>query len=267
MQFVQNIKITLTLSIVFAGLAGSYAQAPVIDQRNDVQVGVVEHLDSYLPDSISLTNEKGEHVFLSDLIDKPTVLNFVYYRCPGLCSPLMESVGSMIDRSDLNIGKDYQVFTISFDPSETIDLGVKKKDTYLKMLQNKKDEAKSGWQFFVSDSLSIARLTNAAGFKFKRNGNEFLHPASVVVVSADKKITRYLNGVNFLPFEWKMAMVEASKGKSGPTLNKVLNFCFAYDPKGQTYVVNFTKVGGAVILFFAFSLLMFLVLKPKKSQI
>lgn len=119
----------------------------------------------------------------------------------------------------------------------------------------------------MSDSASIIRATNATGFKYKRTGNDFLHAASVTVVSPEGKITRYLNGLFFLPFEWKMAIIEASEGKSGPTLNKILNFCFAYDPTGQTYVLNFTKVGGIVILFFAISLLLFLVLKPKRKRI
>lgn len=237
--------------------------------NDDVEIGIVEHLDAYLPDSISLTNEKGEKVWLSGLIDKPTVLNFVYFRCPGICSPLMEGVADVMDKSDMVPGKDYQVLTISFDPSETIDLGVMKKKNYLNLMTNKDkvNEAKSGWQFFVSDSASIVRVTNATGFRYKRTGNDFLHAASLTVVSPDKKITRYLNGLRFLPFEWKMAMVEASKGQSGPTINKVLRFCFSYDPKGQTYVLNVTKISASLILTFALSLLLYLVLKkPKRTK-
>jgi protein SCO1/2 len=232
----------------------------------DVEIGVVEHLDDYLPDSISLTNENGEQVWLSDVIDKPTIINFVYYRCPGICSPLMEAVAGVMNKSELVAGEDYQVLTISFDPSETIDLGIRKKKNYLGLMSEEKAaEAKDGWLFFVSDSASIVRATNATGFKYKRTGNDFLHAASLTVVSPNEKITRYLNGMQFLPFEWKMAIVEASKGQSGPTLNKVLRFCFTYDPAGQTYVLNFTKVGGVVIMFFAVVLLLYLVLKPRKK--
>ncbi len=234
---------------------------------DDVEIGVVEHLDDYLPDSISLINEAGEQVWLSDLIDKPTILNFVYYRCPGICSPLMEAVAGVMDKSDLVPGEDYQVLTISFDPGETIDLGIRKKNNYLGLMNNpeKVEEAKTGWLFFVSDSASIIRATSATGFKYKKTGNDFLHAASLIVVSPNEKITRYLNGLYFLPFEWKMAIVEASKGQSGPTLNKVLRFCYSYDPQGQTYVLNVTKVSGVIIIFFGLVLLLFLVLKPKKK--
>lgn len=245
--------------------AGQSVVNPVAN-IDDVEIGVVEHLDEFLPDSISLINENGQKVWLSDLIDKPTVLNFVYFRCPGICSPLMEGVAAVMDKSDLVPGVDYQVLTISFDPSETIDLGIRKKANYLNLMSNKVEEAKKGWLFFTSDSASIAKATNATGFKYKRTGNDYLHAASLTVVSKDGKITRYLNGLYFLPFEWKMAIVEASKGQSGPTLNKVLRYCFSYDPEGQTYVMNVTKISGTLILFFAALFLLVLIFKPKKKE-
>lgn len=243
----------------------SQLQAQTLFNRPDeVEIGIVEHLDDFLPDSISLMNEKGEQVWLNDIIDKPTVLNFVYYRCPGICSPLMEAIAGVIDRSDLRIGVDYQVLTISFDPTETIDLGVRKKENYLNLMR-KKEEAAEGWYFFVSDSTSIVKATEAVGYKYKRTGNDYLHAASVIVISPDKKIVRYLNGMYYMPFEWKMAIIEASEGKSGPTLNRVLRYCYSYDPIGQTYVMNFTKVGGILIMFFAGILVLFLVIKPKRK--
>lgn len=237
------------------------------ENEDDVEIGVVEHLDEYLPDSILLINENGEEVYLVDVIDKPTIINFVYYRCPGICSPLMEAVAGVMDKSELTPGIDYQVLTISFDPGETIDLGIRKKKNYLNLMMNKPEEAKKGWLFFTSDSASIIRATTATGFKYKKKGNDFLHAASLVVTSPDGKITRYLNGMFFLPFEWKMAIIEASEGKSGPTLNKVLRYCFSYDPVGQTYVMNVTKMSGTVILFFAFILLLYLIIKPRRKKI
>lgn len=255
----------LLLGILYIGAKGQAVTNPAVSP-DEVEIGVVEHLDEYLPDSIYLINEDGEQVWLSDVIDKPTIINFVYYRCPGICSPLMEAVAGVMNKSELVPGEDYQVVTISFDPRETIDLGIRKKKNYLGLMSEEKAaQAKDGWLYFVSDSASIVKATNATGFKYKKTGNDFLHAASLTVVSPDEKITRYLNGMNFLPFEWKMAIVEASKGQSGPTLNKVLRFCFTYDPAGQAYVLNFTKVGGVVIMFFAVVLLLYLVLKPRKK--
>lgn len=256
---------------IFLYLNHSVAQeiANPVANADDLEIGVIEHLGDYLPENIKLINERGEEVFLNDLIDKPTIINFVYYRCPGICSPLMEAVADVMDRSELTPGDDYQVFTISFDPSETIDLGIRKKANYLNLMNDsaKVEAAKTGWQFFTSDSASIVRATNATGFKYKKTGNDFLHAASLTVVSPEGKITRYLNGMFFLPFEWKMAVVEASKGQPGPTLNKVLRFCYTYDPVGKTYVMNVTKISGTLIMFFALVLLLYLVLKPKRKTI
>lgn len=267
----KSITVNLILVLLIFSLSGSSQNQAVINpaaNADDVEIGVVEHLDEFLPDSISLVNEKGEQVWLADVIDKPTIINFVYYRCPGICSPLMEAVAGVMDKSELVVGKDYQVLTISFDPRETIDLGIRKKESYLGLLsQEKAEEAKNGWLFFVSDSASVLKATNATGFKYKKTGNDFLHAASLTVVSPEGKITRYLNGMFFLPFEWKMAVVEASKGQSGPTLNKVLRFCYTYDPVGQTYVLNITKLGGIIIMFFATILLLYLVLKPKRNRV
>lgn len=262
------IKISLFIFlflVIFSGFGQVVINPAASD--DDVEIGVVEHLDDYLPENISLINEKGEQVLLADIIDKPTIINFVYFRCPGICSPLMEAVAGVMDKSDLVPGVDYQVLTISFDPSETIDLGIRKKTNYLNLMSNKVEEAKVGWFFFTSDSASIVHATKATGFKYKKTGNDFLHAASLTVVSPDGKITRYLNGMYFLPFEWKMAIVEASKGKSGATLNKVLRYCYSYDPVGQTYVMNVTKISGTLILFFAVVLLLVLVLKPKRKKL
>ena len=260
-----KISLLLTFVIYCTVLDGQNVVNPVAD-NNDLEIGVIEHLDEFLPDSISLINENGQQVWLADVIDKPTIINFVYFRCPGICSPLMEAVAGVMDKSDLVPGVDYQVLTISFDPTETIDLGIRKKANYLNLMSRKVEEAKTGWLFFTSDSASIIRATNATGFKYKRTGNDFLHAASLTVVSNEGKITRYLNGMYFLPFEWKMAIVEASKGQSGPTLNKVLRFCYSYDPVGQTYVMNITKVTGTLILFFAALFLLVLIFKPKKKE-
>jgi len=176
----------------------------------------------------------------------------------------MEGLAKVMDESDMLPGVDYQVLTISFDPRETIDLGIKKKNNYLNLV-NKKEAIAKGWHFFVSDSLSIAKGTNATGFKYKRTGMDFTHAASICVVSPKGKITRYLNGIYFLPFDLKMAVVESSKGMSAPTINKIMQYCFSYDPVGQAYVLNVTKISGTLILFFAILFFLILIFKPKRK--
>jgi protein SCO1/2 len=124
---------------------------------------------------------------------------------------------------------------------------MRKKTNYMNMLEL--DNAEKGWTFFTTDSLNIAKLTESVGFRYKQTGNDYIHAGTLIFLSSDRKITRYLNGTRFLPFEFKMAVIETSKGKSGPTLNKVLQYCYSYNPEGQGYVLNITRVAGVIISF------------------
>ena len=210
------------------------------------EIGIDGHLGDTVPQEVILYNENNQPVELGTLINKPTIINFVYYRCPGICSPLMGGIAEVMGKMDLKPGTDYQVLTISFNPAEGNDLAVKKKANYLKLL--KVEGAREGWQFFTADSANIARVTDALGFHYKRQGNDFLHAAGLIVVSPKGKITRYLQGTYFLPFEVKMALIESADGKVGPTINKVLQYCYSYDPRGQQYVMNVTKISAVLIL-------------------
>jgi len=257
--------IAIIMFLILSGINLS-AQKVFDDKTNDPEVGIAEHLDSNLPKDIYLIDENNQRVCLTDLIDKPTIINWVYFRCPGICSPLMEGLANVMEASDLEPGVDYQVFTISFDPNETIDMGKRKKGNYLNLV-TKKEAISKGWHFFVSDSASIAKGTNATGFKYKRQGTDYIHAASVTVVSPKGKITRYLNGISFLPFDFKMAVIESSKGMSAPTISKIMQYCFSYDPVGKAYVLNVTKISGTLILFFASIFFLILIFKPKRKKI
>ena len=222
-------NLTILLLTAFLGL---HAQS-----GTDVEIGVIEKLDQYIPMDIMLVDEHGDTVIIGELIDKPTILNFVYYRCPGICSPLMDGLSNVMDGTDLVLGEDYQALTISFDAREGTMLATRKKNNYLNLME-KKEEAEMGWLFFTSDSANIARLTDATGFRYKPTGNDFIHAATLIIVDPEGKISRYMNGIYFLPFELKMSILDAAAGKSGPTFNRVLQFCYSYDPEGQKYVLN-----------------------------
>ncbi|WP_282125426.1 SCO family protein [Marinifilum flexuosum] len=231
----------------------------------DFEVGVIEHLEEYIPEDIMITNEAGQLVNLKKQINKPTALIFVYYRCPGICSPLMDGLAEVIEKSDLDLSEDYQVLTISFDPTETIDLAIKNKNNYKSLVKGKNTE--EGWKFFTADSLNIAKATQSMGFRYKKTGNDYTHAATVIVLSPEGKITRYLNGTYFLPFEFKLAILEASKGQAGPTINKILQYCYSYDPVGQAYVLNITKITGTIILAMGIIIFLLLVIrKPRRKR-
>nr|NQU88895.1 SCO family protein [Bacteroidota bacterium] len=227
---------TFLVFSVFAFTQEAFAPS----DENMELLGIYEKLDDYVPDDLVFTNENGVEVNFKSLIDKPTVLVLVYFTCPGICSPLLDGIADVIGKTDLELGKDYQVLTVSFNEKETYDLAKSKKKNYVKQI--KKDIDDSHWMWMVGDSTNIANLTNSVGFRFKREGDDFIHAAAIMVLSPDGKITRYLYGTYFLPFDLKMALAEAAKGKSGPTINKILNYCFSYDPEGKKYVFNITKV-------------------------
>ena len=234
------------------------------DTAKKIEIGIEEKIGNVLPLNTMFFDEKGNYVSLKEIIKKPTILNFVYYRCPGICSPILTELTSIVNFHEMEIGKDYQIVTISFDDREKFELASAKRDNYMALV--KKNIPAESWKFLSGDSASIYQITQAAGFNFKRVGNDFIHAGALIVLSPEGKIARYLNGTKFLPFDVKMAITEAAEGRTGPTITKLLAYCYSYNPEGRTYVFNVTRVAGGVILLFAAIFLVYLTVKPKKIQ-
>jgi len=257
-------KKLILMLLCFVGSYTVFAQTKSLEEHKK-EVGVFEHLDQYIPDSIMLYNQDSVLVDVKSLIDKPTVFSFVYYNCPGICGPLLTGLSEVIERSELVLGKDYQVITISMNTSDGPFLGIPKKRNFVTSI--KKDIDESQWIWLTGDSINIAKITNALGFKFYREGDDFIHAAAIMVVTPKGKIARYLHGTYFLPFDLKMAVVEAADEKSGATITKMLKFCFSYDPSGKKYVLNTTKISAIIIMSLVLGLFLILVIKkPKKNK-
>ena len=227
-------------------------------------VGIVEKLGAHLPLDLEFYDEEGNLVSLRQVITKPTIITFVYYRCPGICSPLLTELSEIVEKLDLEPGIDYQILTLSFDHRETPDLAAGKKESYLTVMDRAVDP--NAWRFFTGDSAEIDAVTHAAGFYFKPEGNDFVHAGALIIVSPEGKITRYINGIRYLPFDVKMAVIEASEGKTGPTVAKLLRFCFSYDPEGKTYAFDVTRVSAVLIIGFVAVFVVVFVVKPKKKS-
>lgn len=228
------------------------------------EVGIDEKTGNFVPGELTFTDEGGKQVTLKSLLTKPTVLMLVYYRCPGICSPLMNGVASTVDKLDMEPGKDYNLITISFDPTETFQTAAAKKENYFDMMK-KKIPAES-WRFLTGDSVNIARITDAVGFRYKKQDGDYMHGATITILTSDGKIARYLFGTEFLPLELKLALTEASEGRTGPTINKLLKICFSYDPESRKYVLNITRIiGGSTLLLIAVFVLILTVKKKNKN--
>ena len=228
------------------------------------KIGIEEKLGQTIPLDQELYDETGHLVTLKSLINKPTIITFVYFRCPGICTPLLNELTKIVDKTDLVLGKDYQILTISFDCRETPDMAAGKKDNYLQLLKKPADP--NGWRFLTGDSLTIERVTDGAGFYFTRSGKDFVHAGALIVVSPQGKITRYINGIKYLPFDVKMAVYEATTGKVGPTIANVLTFCFSYNPEGHTYSLNFMRISFVVTLGFVGVFVIVFIVRPRKKQ-
>ncbi len=252
---VRNLVFLPTIALLFMVFSSA---------RANQELGVFEKLDDFIANDYYFVDEDFNKVNLLDVIDKPTVIALVYYECPGICTPLLNGLTDVMKRSDMVLAQDYQVFTVSFSHRETPVLALNKKRTYEKLVGD--GDTENGFRFFTGDSITISRFLDNVGYKIKAEGNDWIHPATLIVLSPDGKITRYLHGTYFLPFDLKMAVVEASMGRSGPTINKVLRFCFSYDPDGQRYVLNITKVSGTIILFLALTLLVSLIISNRRKK-
>lgn len=235
-------------------------------QINDPEVGIIEHLNDTIPLELKFVNENFDTVTLKQLVNKPTVFSFVYFDCPGLCSPLLEGLGDVIRKTDLTLGKDYQVITISFNFRDTPQKAKQKKEVFTKRYAKNHSD---NWIFLTSDSLTLFKVTHAFGYKVKAVGLDFVHPSALVIVSPHGKITRYLYGLSFMPFDFKMSLIEAQKEQARPTVQKVLMFCFTYDPVGKRYALDITKISATLIIFTlgVFALSLWLWSNRKKNKL
>lgn len=225
-------------------------------------VAIEEKLGQTPPLELTLFDEEGKPVSLKELIRVPTLLTPVYYSCPDVCSFLLYNLTGALNNLSADPGKEYQVITFSFDETETPALAMEKKRFYLKMMNPSFPEG--AWRFLTADRQTISALTEGIGFHFKREGAVFQHPVAIVVLSSQGKIIRYLYGTDLLPFDIKMGLLEASEGRVGPPISKVLRFCFSYDPKGRKYVFNTLKVTGIVTVLFALLFVLFIFRRGKK---
>lgn len=237
---------------------------PPADSPPPAAVGLEEKLGTHIPLDVSFRDEDGRAVRLQDLIDRPTIIAPVYYKCPNVCNFLQGGLAAALPEVSLEPGEKYRVLSVSFDETETPALAQGSKRNYLAAADGKIPP--EAWRFLTGERKEILALTDALGFYFQRQGVDFLHPVAVAVVSPDGKIVRYLYGTRFLPMDLTLSLVEASEGRVGATVKKVLGFCFSYDPQGKRYVFNILRVSAFVVLATAGTFLAFLLLGGRKKK-
>ncbi len=252
-------KPLIVLICGFFFIINTNGQLPI---NREVEIGIIEKLGETVPLDLTFYNENNDTVTLKSLINKPTILSFVYFDCPGLCSPLLDGIADVVSKMDLGLGKDYEIMTISFNTKDTPEKARIKKLNFIQKI-NEKD--RGHWTYLTGDLENIQKITEAAGFRYKPQGLDFAHPSTIILLSPEGKITRYLYGVSFLPFDVKMAVIEAGKGIAQPTRSKVLQYCFGYDSVSRSYTLQFTRIVGAFMLIFGAIFISILVIVSRKK--
>ena len=217
------------------------------------KIDVVEKLGETIPLNVKMTDSQGRQIQLGDIFssEKPVIIILAYYNCPMLCSLVLNGLTESAKAIDLLPGKDYHILTLSIEPKETPELAAAKKENYIKALGI--PEAEAAWYFCVADSAAGTRLANSLGFKYYWDEVEqqWAHPAVLHVMTSDGVISRYLYGLSFKPHDLKLSLLEASRGNIGTTIDRIILYCFHYDPDSKGYVVfagNVMRLGGVLTI-------------------
>jgi protein SCO1 len=210
-------------------------------------VGIDQNLNAQVPLELTFRDETGQSVRLGQYFrEKPVVLALVYYECPGLCDLILNGLSHVMQQTSLNIGSDYQVVTVSFNPKETWQLATAKKANYIEKYN--RAGAKEGWHFLTGDQASIKTLADTVGFHYNYDpiSKQFAHASAIMVLTPEGKIARYFYGIEYKPRDFRLGLVEASANKIGTPADQVLLFCYHYDPTTGKYGVMITQVTRAL---------------------
>lgn len=227
--------------------------APTADALPELEgVTILDRLDAQVPLDAAFRDERGRAVSFRDVLpkDRPAILQIGYMRCPMLCSLVMNALVRGIKDVDWTVGREFDVISLSVNPTEGPDLADGKKAGYV--ADYARTGSAAGWHFLVGDEAQIRRVTDAVGFQYRLQPNgEYSHAAGVFVLTPEGRVSRILYGVKYEPSDVRMALLEASQGKIGTTLDRIILWCHIYDAQAGGYVVLAMRVmqlGGAITL-------------------
>lgn len=233
-------------------------------------VGIDQRLNNQVPLELKFRDEAGRVVQLRQYFNrKPVILTPVYYSCPMLCTQVLNGVTDSLSNLRFNVGREFEVITVSFDPRETPQLATTKKELHLR--QYGRAGAAEGWHFLTGDEEAIKRLTEAVGFRYKFDPatNQFAHASGIMVLTPEGKVARYFYGIQYPPRDLRLGLVEASANKIGSPVDQVLLLCYHYDPLAGKYsaaTMGFVRLGGALTLLALGGLIFWMLRKERPEQ-
>lgn len=227
-------------STIAQGVARPEAEVSLNDgvPREAQGITVEQKLGGQLPTNLPLTDSEGRpiktgYVFNGQL---PTIVTLNYSNCPMLCSVQLNALTRSLNELDLQLGKDFQILTVSIDPQETPERAAETKARYLDELSNQ-PMADAGWTFATAKQPIITKLADAVGFRYRYDASikQYNHPAMLAFVSPTGVITRYSLSIDFPPDQLKLALVEAGEGNVGTAVDQFILWCYSYDPSSNSY--------------------------------
>lgn len=241
-------------------VSGQYAQPPQGGvSSNDVplalrDIGIDQRLGNGVPLELTFRDETGRTVRLGDYFGKrPVFISLVYYNCPKLCNLVLNGLVGGLRTLPFTVGKEFDVVTVSFDPSEGAGDAAKKKEVVRHDYGRQGDAASfnAGWHFLTGDKAQIDALANSVGFKYQFDTatNQYAHASGVMLATPEGKLSHYFYGIEYAPRDLKFGLVEASAGKVGSVVDKLTLYCYHYDPTSGKYapiIMNIMRLTGVL---------------------
>jgi protein SCO1/2 len=232
--------ISISLFLIAMLLQSASAQTTKPSILNDV--GIDQKLNSQVPADLQFRDEAGTSVRLGDYFGKrPMILVLVYFKCPMLCTMVLNDLNKVLGVMNMNVGEQFDILTVSFDPTETPDLAAKKKKAYV--FTYARPHAAEGWHFLTGNQDSIKALTDSVGFRYAWDPKfqQFAHASGIMILTPDGKVSRYFYGVEYSATDLQNALTDAAGGKISTPAPQVLLYCFRYDPSTGHYSLIVTR--------------------------
>jgi protein SCO1 len=226
------------------------------------EVGIDQKLNDQIPLNLAFRDEHGKPVELAQFFGgKPVILTLVYYNCPMLCTQVLNGLDRSLELIPMEIGKDFNVVTVSIDPTDRPVEAEAKHAMYAGMYQRK--GAQYGWHFLTGDDPQIKQLAAAVGFRYAYDSDskQYAHASAIMLLTPDGKISRYFYGVSYPERDLRLGLVEASQGKIGSPVDQILLFCYHYDPHTGKYgllISRMIQLGGVLTVLIGGIFLIFL---------
>ncbi len=245
--------LTLSASAFGQGMSQGMMSPPASMRPPGLKnVGILQNLNTQIPADLTFLDENGKTVKLGDYFGrKPIILSLVYYQCTMLCGEVLAGLDSALGVLKFDVGKEFDVLTVSFDPKDTPEIATIKKAEYLK--RYKRAGAEQGWHFLTGRQPEIDALTKAAGFQYQYDPQtgQFAHSTAIMILTPEGKIAQYYYGVEYAPKDLRLGLIQASSNKIGNVVDEVLLYCYHYDPNTGKYgaaIFRILRLSGAATI-------------------